>query len=618
MGQRSFPKVALFLVLAGLASGAAFLQQVGSGMVGFWRMEETAGPSLDSSGNGNDSQAWSAGLTSMPGPANTPPALGANSAACLGFNGSSGVVTIPSTPALTITGDLTIALWIYKQSEAGDWVRLVGKGTSAVRTFGVWEESGAGTRILFQMYNGSGGSVLDLFSSGTIPLTTWTHVTCRLSGNTATIFINGTASGTGTRSGTPGSSTDPVTLGYAGFHTYWPGRMDDVRIYDRALSDADISDIASGGQGPAAPTGLTATASGTSVTLNWNASGAAVYNVKRGIAPGGPYSTLASNVTATNYLDSTVTPGTVYYYVVSGVTYGEGPNSNEVSALPGILSIFPYTGLFTNESGASTTTDITFNQALPAGQSVTFTVTSSRPLEGVVSSSGQGPAGSITFTVNGPLAVGTMIPLTITGVDDSLADGPQAYTIQVTTSGYFGALPFPSVQCTNNDNDIPGITLSRTSGLTTTESGGADSFSAVLNTQPTANVTMTLTSSNTLEGTVLPASLTFTTTGGQAYSAATGIGGWNVAHTVTATGVDDSVLDFTVPYTIATGALVSTDPNYNTLAAPDVSCSNLDNEVPPELPKVWGNGGCGLLGLELALPGLLALLPTRRCRRAGR
>ena len=73
----------------------------------------------------------------------------------------------------------------------------------------------------------------------------------------------------------------------------------------------------------------------------------------------------------------------------------------------------------------------------------------------------------------------------------------------------------------------------------------------VLNTQPTADVTIALSSSDTTEGTVSPASLIFTTAN------------WNVAQTVTVTGVDDAVVDGPIAYTIVTAAAVSTDPNYN-------------------------------------------------------
>ena len=43
---------------------------------------------------------------------------------------------------------------------------------------------------------------------------------------------------------------------------------------------------------------------------------------------------------------------------------------------------------------------------------------------------------------------------------------------------------------TNTDNDAAGITVTPTSGLTTTEAGGTATFTVVLNTQPTADVTI--------------------------------------------------------------------------------------------------------------------------------
>jgi len=86
---------------------------------------------------------------------------------------------------------------------------------------------------------------------------------------------------------------------------------------------------------PPTPTGLTATAIGPSVLLNWNASTNTVsYNVKRATHSGGPYTTNA-NVTATSFTDSSVTNCTIYYYVVSAVNaVGESTNSNEAAATP--------------------------------------------------------------------------------------------------------------------------------------------------------------------------------------------------------------------------------------------------------------------------------------------
>jgi len=84
---------------------------------------------------------------------------------------------------------------------------------------------------------------------------------------------------------------------------------------------------------PSAPASLIATAGNNSVALSWQADPAATsYNVKRATVSGGPYTTLAS-VSTTNYVDTTATQDTTYYYVVSAVNFlGESANSSEVSA----------------------------------------------------------------------------------------------------------------------------------------------------------------------------------------------------------------------------------------------------------------------------------------------
>lgn len=88
--------------------------------------------------------------------------------------------------------------------------------------------------------------------------------------------------------------------------------------------------------GPSAvPTGLTAVAGYSQVTLNWNPSlGATSYNVKRSTTSGGPYTTIASPADSA-FTDASVVNYTTYYYVVSAVnSYAESGNSSEVRAMP--------------------------------------------------------------------------------------------------------------------------------------------------------------------------------------------------------------------------------------------------------------------------------------------
>src|SRR5208337_2013064 len=78
-------------------------------------------------------------------------------------------------------------------------------------------------------------------------------------------------------------------------------------------------------QMPNIPTGLTATLQGGQVLLNWSASDQATsYNVKRANTASGAYTTVGNGVASTNYIDTTVTNGSTYFYVVTAVNaYGE-------------------------------------------------------------------------------------------------------------------------------------------------------------------------------------------------------------------------------------------------------------------------------------------------------
>jgi fibronectin type 3 domain-containing protein len=87
---------------------------------------------------------------------------------------------------------------------------------------------------------------------------------------------------------------------------------------------------------PATPTGLAATAGNAQISLTWNAStGATSYHVKRSTTTGGPFTATLASPTATNYVDSTVTNGTAYFYVVSALnSTGESANSSQATATP--------------------------------------------------------------------------------------------------------------------------------------------------------------------------------------------------------------------------------------------------------------------------------------------
>ena len=145
----------------------------------------------------------------------------------------------------------------------------------------------------------------------------------------------------------------------------------------------------------------------------------------------------------------------------------------------------------------------------------------------------------LTFT---PSDWNTAQTVTVTGQDDAPAnsvDGNQNYTVTLsvnqtdTQDTNYDALSPVSVYMSNLDNDS-GLDISAVTGQAT-EAGGSATFTVALLTQPSAAVTVSVTSQDPSEGRVEPAVLTFTTSG------------WNTAQTVTVTGQDDTIDDGDIP-----------------------------------------------------------------------
>lgn len=222
--------------------------------------------------------------------------------------------------------------------------------------------------------------------------------------------------------------------------------------------------------------------------------------------------------------------------------------------------VSPSAGLHTTESGGSAMFALSLAAQPTSDVSVSFA--SSDASEGTVS-----PA-SVTFTT---LDWNVPQPVVVTGVADEIDDGDVDYMIvtgaAVSADGAYAGMAVSDVAVTNDDDDDAGVSVAPTSGLTTTEAGGTATFTVVLDSQPTAGVSIALSSSNLSEGTVSPGSVTFTTMN------------WNVPQTVTATGVNDTIVDGDVPFTIVTGAAVSADPLYSGRSVDDVAVTNADNDM---------------------------------------
>jgi hypothetical protein len=326
-------------------------------------------------------------------------------------------------------------------------------------------------------------------------------------------------------------------------------------------------------EGTVTPTSLTFT------TANWNApQTVTVHGVDDGVVDGDQVYKIVTN------------PATSLDATYSGLDAADVSVTNLDNDSAGIL-VTPTSGLVTSEAGASDVFTVVLLSQPSAD--VTIAVSSSDTTEGTVFPT------SLTFTTanwNQPQSV------TVTGVDDLLADGNQVYEVVLapaaSADAAYNGLDPSDVTVTNTDNDVAGITVDPTAGLVVSEFGDTDFFTIVLNTQPLANVTITLTSSDTTEGTVSPTSVTFTPTN------------WNTPQTVTITGVNDNIVDGNQLFTIVTNPAISADPAYNGINAADVSVTNIDNETPQVYVKAHPHQKTSESGQQTTLLVRLTVAPT--------
>ena len=213
----------------------------------------------------------------------------------------------------------------------------------------------------------------------------------------------------------------------------------------------------------------------------------------------------------------------------------------------------------TSESGATATFTIVLTSEPTAN--VLIPVSSTDITEGSVSVT------NITFT---PLNWNAPQTVIITGMDDEVQDSDINYNVilgaAVSADPRYNNIDKADINLDNQDNDTANIIVSSITG-STSESGAAATFTIVLTSEPTANVVIAVSSSDTTEGAVSLPQLTFTPSN------------WNAPQTITITGVDDDVQDSDINYNVVLGAAVSTDPSYNGIQKADINLANQDNDT---------------------------------------
>lgn len=220
-----------------LASSTAPLSR---GLVGYWRMDGNDinwGTSKVADVSGNSQVGTLNTITQ----ANT---VAGKVGQALTFNGSASYIDVGTTISSN-TGSQTVSAWIRPRTTNGGMYVPVGNLNSV----------GTAANFMFEFNRTAGSRLLSVSVGATFPALTgtiqlqagrWYHVVYTRQGASGAyrlkIYVNGVLDVSGTTNATPTTGTG-TTIGRVGDSSnfYFPGDIDEVRMYDRALSDQEVA-----------------------------------------------------------------------------------------------------------------------------------------------------------------------------------------------------------------------------------------------------------------------------------------------------------------------------------------------------------------------------------------
>jgi hypothetical protein len=199
------------------------------GLVGHWTFNEGSGTTAyDYSGNNNH------GTLSNP---NWPQGQGW----AMDFNGTSDYVEVPHNDSLNTPSTLTAMAWVYWNGNNSGRILQKDKQGSAR----LWEMGVFSSKFRMELWHSDGSTTIQ--SADNIPLNEWMFLTMTFDGTDIKMYQNGTQTKIKNFPGDIKIHSDtPVTIGGLYGLEYFPGLIDDVRIYNRALSASEITDLYNG------------------------------------------------------------------------------------------------------------------------------------------------------------------------------------------------------------------------------------------------------------------------------------------------------------------------------------------------------------------------------------
>jgi chitodextrinase len=197
-----------------------------AGLVAAYSFNEGSGVSVaDASGSGNVGTVSNASWVA-----------GGKYGAALSFNGSSSLVTVSDSSSLRLSGGMTLEAWVNPSALGSSWRDVLFKEQPGDMVYSLYAHDGV--RPLGQVFIGGEKNVL---GTAGLPLNGWTHLAVTYDGASLRLYVNGALAQTAPLSGTIAGSTGVLHIGgNSVWGEYFQGLIDEVRVYNRALSQADI------------------------------------------------------------------------------------------------------------------------------------------------------------------------------------------------------------------------------------------------------------------------------------------------------------------------------------------------------------------------------------------
>ena len=137
---------------------------------------------------------------------------------------------------------MTLEAWVYPTvNGAGSWRNVLIKERSSGEVYNLYANTDTNVPVVYVIPASQPNNPLDARGTSQLPVNTWTHLAATYDGATLRLFVNGVQVGTRAVTGPLLTSTGALRIGgNSVWGEYFQGRLDEIRIYNRALTPAEI------------------------------------------------------------------------------------------------------------------------------------------------------------------------------------------------------------------------------------------------------------------------------------------------------------------------------------------------------------------------------------------